>query len=114
MSREQTIPTKDILKTYNSDWTVFIVGDAYMSPYELLVPGGSVDYHHHNEIPGIEWLNMFRRRFPASAWLNPIPNNYWYGESISLVRDVFPMFPLTVEGIFEAAKMLRNIQQRRK
>ncbi|MGY8639327.1 VWA domain-containing protein, partial [Bradyrhizobium sp. 14AA] len=46
-------PTWDVLHKYPHDYKVVFVGDASMSPYEIMVPGGSVE--HVNEEPGSVW-----------------------------------------------------------
>ncbi|MDH5751225.1 MAG: VWA domain-containing protein [Deltaproteobacteria bacterium] len=101
--------TFDILHKYNRDYRLIIVGDASMSPYELLQQGGSVD--HFNQEPGLVWLARLREAFPHSVWLNPEPREDWRQiYSISLVRSVFAesMFPLTLNGITAAINQLRR------
>src|SRR3954465_12071031 len=97
---DETTPTLDVIRTYPSDYRVVFVGDASMSPYEIVMPGGSVE--HWNEEPGEVWLNRLLGHFPKAVWLNPVPKNQWdYTQSIGLVRRLFGerMFPLTIEGI---------------
>src|SRR5665647_1566689 len=64
-------PTWDLLHTYPHDYKVVIVGDAAMSPYEIMAQGGSVE--HYNDEPGATWIERMTRTFPACVWLNPVP-----------------------------------------
>ena len=51
-----------MIRKYNKDYKLIFVGDATMSPYEILQPGGSVEYN--NEEPGAEWLQRLTQRVP--------------------------------------------------
>ena len=78
-----------------------------MSPYEILQPGGSVEYN--NEEPGAEWLQRLTHSFPKFAWINPAPPGGWqYGQSISIIQQLMGqrMFPLTLKGLEEAMRLL--------
>lgn len=99
-------PTSEVLKRIDDTWSVLFVGDAWMSPFELTHAGGSVDWFHHNRDPGLAWLRRFRERCPRSAWLNPVPPRIWAAPSIRLIRDVFPMFELTLDGLHDAVDFL--------
>jgi hypothetical protein len=97
---DETIPTLDIIRTYPSDYRVVFVGDASMSPYEITMPGGSVE--HWNEESGQAWMERLIGHFPKAVWLNPIPQKHWdYTHSIGLLRRLVGnrMFPLNLEGI---------------
>jgi len=104
---DERIPTLDVIRTYGSDYRVVFVGDASMSPYEIMVPGGSVE--HWNEEAGQVWMQRLLNHFPRSVWLNPVTNSHWgYTQSISLMRQLFAdrMYPLTLEGIDQAMREL--------
>ncbi|NMC28317.1 MAG: VWA domain-containing protein [Syntrophomonadaceae bacterium] len=107
--------TEHILHTCNSEYRVIIVGDASMSSYELMRPGGVIDWGLHNEKPGIEWLRRIRNHFEYSVWLNPIPAQYWdWTEgafTIKTIAKVFPMDELTVEGLERSIGSLKNRSQ---
>ena len=107
--------TNYVLKTYGSDYRVIIVGDASMGTQELTRSGGIIDWDLYNERPGIEWLRDFRRNFEYSVWLNPMPANYWQfsdgSQSIRMVRNVFPMEPLSVDGLERAIRSLKSRQK---
>ena len=99
--------TWDVLRKYPHDWKLVFVGDATMSPYEVLQPGGSVEYN--NEEAGAVWLQRLFATFPKSIWLNPEPESLWqYRQSISLIRQLAGgrMFPMTLEGLTRAMRQL--------
>ena len=103
----QAIPTADVIRTYGSDYRAVFVGDASMSPYEITMPGGSVE--HWNEDPGQVWLGRLLDHFPKAVWLNPVKQGHWgYTHSISLMRQIFSerMYPLNLEGIDHAMREL--------
>ena len=100
-------PTWDIIRKYNKDWRLIFVGDATMSPYEILQPGGSVEYN--NEEPGAEWLQRLTHAFPKYAWINPEPPGVWqYRQSIAVIQQIMQqrMFPLTLAGLEGAMRLL--------
>lgn len=104
---EARTPTWEVLNRYPGDWRAVIVGDATMSPYEVTMPGGSVE--HWNEEAGAVWLKRLRQQWPKSAWLNPVPERYWaYTPSVGLIREVMEdqMFPLTLDGLERAMRSL--------
>jgi len=109
--KKSSVSTTEVLNNLGRDYRLIIVGDASMSPGELMMPGGILSWEEHNEEPGIIWLQRLYSYFKFSVWLNPIPGKYWqafYGsESISLIRRVFPMFELTVDGLEQAVKGLK-------
>lgn len=100
-------PTWEVLNTYGGDWKCLFVGDAAMSPYEVVMPGGANE--HWNAEAGQVWLARARAQWPANAWLNPLPEAHWrYTQSVGMIREVFEgrMFPLTLQGIAAATKAL--------
>jgi uncharacterized protein with von Willebrand factor type A (vWA) domain len=104
---DQVISTWDILRTYPADYRAVFVGDASMSPYEIVQPGGSVE--HWNDEAGQVWLKRLVERFPKSAWLNPVPQNHWsYTHSIGLIGRMMGgrMFPLNLDGLERAIRAL--------
>jgi len=100
-------PTWDILRKFNSDYRLIFVGDATMSPYEILQPGGSVEYN--NEEAGAVWLRRLVERFPKYAWLNPEPEGVWeYRQSIAVIKQIMGgrMYPVTIRGLEQAMREL--------
>lgn len=103
----ERIPTWDLLHTYPADSKVVVVGDASMSPYEVTMPGGSVE--HWNEEAGQVWLERLVRTYPGLAWINPVPQTHWqYTMSIQLIRQLIGdrMYPLTLDGLDAAMRGL--------
>jgi hypothetical protein len=106
-------PTSQVLKNLDHTWSVVFVGDAWMSPYELTHSGGAIDYGYKNNDTGLTWLRRIRERCPSSVWLNPEPRKIWNAPTIHLIRQVFPMYPLTIDGLTEAIDVLRGIRPNR-
>jgi uncharacterized protein with von Willebrand factor type A (vWA) domain len=100
--------TLEILRTYPPDYRVIFVGDASMSPYEIMQPGGSIE--HWNDEAGAAWMQRITQRFQKHAWLNPEPEDRWdYIASIGITRQLLGerMFPLTLEGLDRAIRALK-------
>jgi uncharacterized protein len=100
-------PTFDVLHTYPADYKLVFVGDAAMSPYELVYPGGSVE--HWNEEAGQVWMQRLLSVYSKAVWLNPTPRHYWdYSESTRILQRLMNnrMFPLTLEGLDGAMREL--------
>ena len=103
----ERIPTQEVLHRYGNDYKLIFVGDASMSPYEILHPGGGIE--HWNEEPGAVWLGRLKEAFPHAIWLNPEPEHYWqYRQSIDLVRKLLAgnMYPLTLDGLERGMRQL--------
>ncbi len=103
----ERIPTLDVIHKYGPDYKLVMVGDATMSPYEILHQRGAIEYL--NEEPGAVWLRRLLDAYPAAAWINPEPERSWeYRHSIRIVRDIFGerMFPLTLDGLARAIRQL--------
>ncbi len=113
ISRWKGEPTSRVLKRLDHTWSVCLVGDAWMSPYELTHTGGAIDYYHSNQVTGLDWLRKFRDRCPNSIWLNPEPRRIWNAPTIHLIRQVYPMFELTIDGLTEGIDVLRGIRPNR-
>jgi uncharacterized protein len=106
---EEVVSTWQVLRTYGPDYKLIFVGDAAMSPYEITMPGGSVE--HWNEEAGAAWLERLTSHYRHSAWLNPTPQRSWgHVRSIQIVRDAMAgcMYPLTVNGIDQMARELSH------
>jgi uncharacterized protein with von Willebrand factor type A (vWA) domain len=103
----EKLSTWDLIHKFNRDYKLIFVGDATMSPYEILQPGGSVETN--NEEPGADWLQRLVNAFPHHAWINPEPQGVWqYRQSISLIQQIMRqrMFPLTLSGLESAMRLL--------
>jgi uncharacterized protein with von Willebrand factor type A (vWA) domain len=103
----ERIPTSDITHKYGPDYKLVFVGDATMSPYEIVYAGGSVE--HWNEEPGAVWIKRLLKAYPKAIWLNPEPRQRWdYTPSIKLTRELLDdrMYPLTIGGLDQGIKAL--------
>jgi uncharacterized protein with von Willebrand factor type A (vWA) domain len=104
---DATTPTWEVLNRYGPDYKCIFVGDAAMSPYEITHAGGANE--HWNAEPGALWLARAREQWPDNAWLNPVAERAWpYTQSTQIIRNAFEdrMFPLTLDGITRAMKVL--------
>jgi uncharacterized protein len=100
-------PTIEVLHTYDAGYKLIFVGDASMSPYEIVQPGGSVE--HWNEEAGEVWMRRLLMTYPKAVWLNPVPERYWESApSIQMMRRIMEdrMFPLTLDGLDRAMRRL--------
>ncbi len=80
-------PLPQLMRTYGHDYRLVIVGDATMSPYEILQPGGSIE--HWNEEPGAAWMKRLLASYPRHVWLNPEPRDRWdYTPSVRITREL--------------------------
>ncbi len=98
----------DLTHKYSSDYKLVLVGDATMSPYEIVYAGGSVE--HWNEEPGAVWIKRLLNTYSKAIWLNPEPRARWdYTPSIKMTRELMDdrMFPLSIAGLDEGIKSLR-------
>ena len=103
----ERISTLDLTHKYGADYKLVFVGDATMSPYEIVYAGGSVE--HWNDEPGAVWIKRLLNTYPKAIWLNPEPRNRWdYTPSVKLTRDIMGdrMYPLTIAGLDEGIKAL--------
>jgi len=97
----------DLMHKFGHDYTLIFVGDATMSPYEILLAGGSVE--HNNDEPGAAWLQRLLDIYSRAAWINPQPESRWeHHESIALTRRLMGdrMYPLTLDGLDRAMRAL--------
>ena len=99
--------TFDIMHKYGHDYKLIFVGDATMSPYEILQPGGSIEYA--NDESGSVWMQRMMNVYPKAVWLNPEPEEIWtYRQSVGIVRELMGgrMYPTTIEGLERAMRYL--------
>lgn len=102
-------PTVDLMRSFGKDHRLIIVGDATMSPYEIAVPGGSVE--HWNEEAGAVWLKRLQHAFPHCVWLNPESPEWWQSTpSVRLTKQLMEdrMYPMTVDGLQSAIQALKT------
>ena len=101
-------PTWEVLRTYGSDYKCIFVGDASMSPYEILHPGGANE--HWNPEAGQVWLERACQQWPNHLWINPVAEAHWhYTQSTRLIQQIFGqrMVPMTLDGIGRGIRELR-------
>jgi uncharacterized protein len=105
---DQQTSTAEVLRTYGGSYKAIFVGDAAMSPYEILQPGGANE--HWNPESGQVWLTRACQQWPKHLWINPVPEAHWaYSQSTRLIRDIFneAMVPMTLDGITRGIKLLQ-------
>jgi len=107
LRREHAVPTADVLRKLDSRWKVAFVGDAAMHPNELMSAHGGIDPRITTATPGITWLQRIAHHFERSVWINPDPPDAWEGYQTSrIVKRLFPMHHLSVDGLAEAVQSL--------
>ncbi len=97
------------LARLDPDTRLILVGDASMAPYELMARDGSIYVHERSGKPSIEQLRFLADTFRHSVWLNPVPERMWpYTKTINMIRQIFPMFPLSIDGLEQAVGHLMS------
>jgi uncharacterized protein with von Willebrand factor type A (vWA) domain len=104
----EVTPTWDVLHTYGPEWKLILVGDAAMSPYEVMMPGGANE--HWNAESGETWLRRLCAQWPDHLWINPTPERHWdYTQSIGMIEGILGpgrMVPMTLEGLTRGMRLL--------
>jgi len=95
-------PTAEILKTRPPETFLILIGDASMAPSELISAHGAIDWFERAETAGLVWLHRLRTHFTRSVWLNPMEPQHWRGYTAEVIGRLFPMFPLSLEGLEQA------------
>jgi uncharacterized protein with von Willebrand factor type A (vWA) domain len=106
MFRADAVPTGEVLGKFDSRWKLIVVGDAAMHPAELLEAYGNIDPRRVSNTPGIQWLQRVAKHFDRSVWLNPEDTPYWEVQAVQIIRRMFPMYHLSVDGITQAVRTL--------
>jgi uncharacterized protein with von Willebrand factor type A (vWA) domain len=106
MLHRDAVPFDYLLQNIEPDYKLIIVGDAWMAPSELNSVWGAIYYYERNRKPGIVRLKQIADHFSHSAWLNPESTAYWNEPTVMMIRKIFPMFELTIEGLQQAVKKL--------
>ncbi|HSN98947.1 MAG TPA: VWA domain-containing protein [Candidatus Nanopelagicales bacterium] len=100
------VSVRDVMNECGPHYKLVLVGDASMAPYELL---GSSGWGDEGRMPGLAWLMMLREHFDRAAWLNPEGVGAYNHPTVDAIRGVFPMFPMTLEGLGDAvAELIRG------
>jgi hypothetical protein len=100
---------EDVIRDWTPQHRLVLVGDASMAPWELFGAAGRA-FGDTSAPSALDWLIRMRERCPSSAWLNPDPPRFWAHPTVMAVGGVFPMFPLTLEGLRDAVRALRAPQ----
>ncbi len=103
------IDTEWMFRNLDSDYKVIIVGDAAMAPEELYSETGN--YRGPNGgLSGWDWLNLLKRHYKKVVWMNPkmAPGHAPWREAETAVKNLFPMYMLTVKGLNEAMTTLMS------
>ncbi len=108
-ARRKPVTLRKVMEN-SPEYRVFIVGDAYMAPHELLSPFGSIEFREESSTPSLTNLKTLHEHFPYVVWINPTPKQYWNRTVAPYVQQVFKMEPLTINGILEAAKYMNGIK----
>jgi len=95
-------------------YKLIVVGDGLMAPYELFGGGFTFVQDEDRNLPGIAWLQRIAGHFERHVWLNPEPPRVWAGTTIERIAELFPMYPLTIEGLGEAVGQLVRGRSSRK
>ena len=106
MLKKDAIPTGDVLRRLDSRWKALFVGDAAMHPAELMEAYGNIDPRRTSPTPGIIWLHRIATHFDRSVWLNPEGPAYWEADTARVIRRLFPMYHLSVDGLTQAVQTL--------
>ena len=104
---KEQFSTLEIFRTYGKEYKCIFVGDASMSPYEILIPGGANE--HFNQESGQAWLERAITQWPSNLWINPILEEHWnFSQSTNIIKDIFSnrMVPLSLKGIDEGTRLL--------
>ena len=97
----------DEFASWDPETRFILVGDASMAPYELMATDGSIHIEERSGQPSIERLKFLARTFRHSVWLNPVSQHSWgYTRTIMVIRQIFPMFELSLDGLEKAVEHL--------
>jgi uncharacterized protein with von Willebrand factor type A (vWA) domain len=97
----------DELVRLDPETRFIIVGDASMAPYELMATDGSIHIEERSGKPSYERLKFIANTFPHAIWINPKMEMEWpYTRTVQIIREIFPMFELTLDGLEKAVSSL--------
>jgi uncharacterized protein with von Willebrand factor type A (vWA) domain len=106
--RSKPYPVEELVR-FDPETRFIIVGDASMAPYELMALDGSIHIEERSTQPSYQRLQFIADTFPRSVWLNPVMSNEWaYTRTINTIREIFPMYELTIDGLEEAVAFLMS------
>ncbi len=108
MEQSEGKPTEEVFRNLDKTWRCIVVGDAAMAPTELTAEGGSVDYWHYNDKPGLYYLRKLEEIVPRTVWINPDKPAWWGSWSTKTIQKIFEMYPFTMQGLEDAVDELRR------
>ena len=106
IERQESVSTDHLLRILEPDCKLLLVGDARMSPWELLERYGAINYYERNDTPGIVWFKRIAEHFTHCVWVNPEESRFWIHPTVRMIGELFPMFPLTLDGLGQAVRRL--------
>ena len=107
LNPSRAVPVSWLLSNLSPEYKLIFTGDAQMSPHEIFDPFPIP--REGEPASGLDCLRRLRERYRHAVWLNPGDRPDWGGEwteSYDAIEGLFPMFPLTVEGIEAGMKKL--------
>jgi uncharacterized protein with von Willebrand factor type A (vWA) domain len=113
---DEPVPLRELLESAHAETKLIVVGDAAMHPGELLGSGDFAYYSGKREgenMSGLGWMTLLAHHFRRSIWLNPDEPHYWRGGTAEQLGRIFPMFPLTLDGLGDAIQHLAKGEPRR-
>jgi uncharacterized protein len=99
----EAVKLSQLFSETDKKYKLIVLGDALMAPWELMSVSGWPD---DAGIEGLQWMLKLREFYPSSCWLNPEPPSAWWQSTIHVLQSVFPMYPLTVDGVIDAVRTL--------
>ena len=91
--------TLDRFLQHDPQYSIFIIGDAAMAPWEL----------DDNSI--INW-GRIKEKYKRTVWLNPEPERNWnYIMTTIYLSKMIPMFPLSIKGIEDSILHMNRIRR---
>ncbi len=97
----------DEFARFDPETRLILVGDASMAPYELMATDGSIYANERSGKASIDRLKSLAETFRHCVWLNPVSENMWvYTRTIQIIRQIFPMFELSIDGLEKAVAQL--------
>jgi len=104
--RQKPFPVNDLIRL-DPETRFIILGDASMAPYELMATDGSIHIEERTNKPSYERLKFIAATFRYALWINPKLEVEWpYTRTVQVIRDIFPMFELTLDGLEKAVKFM--------
>lgn len=103
----QPVKISQLFAETDRKYKLILVGDALMAPWELMSTSG---WQEDEGVEGVMWMMRLREHYPSAAWLNPEQPSSWWQSTIDVLRRVFPMYPLTLEGLGDAVHQLTKVR----